>query len=136
MTIIEFLEARIAEDETLASEAARGSNGKWRRGREGWAPDDDECRVEGDAIAIYDEGGHDADQAEHIATHDPARVLAECAAKRAIIKRHEYECMGADDAAGKGCALDYEAWPCSTVRHLAVIYSDHPDYQQEWAKNG
>lgn len=60
-------------------------------------------------------------------------VRRECAAKRAIVGLHDYEWMGPDDAAGKGCEHDYEEWPCPTIRHLAAVYSDHPDYRQEWA---
>jgi len=24
------------------------------------------------------------------------------------------------------------SWPCRTLRALAAVYSDHPDYRQEW----
>lgn len=105
MGIIEFLEARIDEDEARA-----GS---------GWT-------------SLRDARWETDNYGRNFLT--PSAVLAECAAKRAIVGLHEYEWMGPDDAAGKGCALDYEAWPCSTVRHLATVYKDHPDYQQEWAR--
>ena len=49
----------------------------------------------------------------HIARWDPARVLAECEAKRQLIER-----VGNPDWAG--------------FRILALPYADHPDYQQEW----
>ncbi|UXM92517.1 DUF6221 family protein [Paenarthrobacter sp. JL.01a] len=135
MTITEFLQARIAEDEALATKAARGSDGEWHRGH-GWMPDEDECRVEGDSIVIYDEGGHDPNQAEHIARHDPARVLAECAAKRAIIELHR-RLFAAPHSICNRCTDyttgDADDYPCDTLCALATIYKDHPDYQQEWA---
>ena len=43
-----------------------------------------------------------------------ARVLAECAAKRAIIIYS----------------------PPKTIQYLAAVYADHPDYRQEWALVG
>ncbi|MCC3277548.1 DUF6221 family protein [Arthrobacter sp. zg-Y20] len=138
MDLKTFLLARIAEDEAVARAAVR------RDGR--WHVDQghplDESVVQGD-IHIYDEGGHTAEQALHIATHDPARVLAECAAKRAIVELHE---LGPDDrSAGKeqGCMIcgewdDYSGWgitgPCATLRALAAVHADHPDYQPEWAQ--
>jgi hypothetical protein len=63
--------------------------------------------------------------------YGPSRVLAECAAKRAIIAMYEQ----GDEAKG----WDPEAYIASTVfdamRALAAAYADHPDYQQEWATN-
>lgn len=143
MDILGFLEARIAEDEAVATRAAGGTSGRWSM------PWEDEARVEGDNMIVYDEGGHNLDQAEHIATHDPARVLAECAAKRAIIAEdfrlaeiEDYdrgcECSADDIRAGKCATLarveEEDGRPSSTIlRALASAYSDHPDYQQEWA---
>lgn len=60
----------------------------------------------------------------------PARVLADVAAKRAIVD--EWARLVFDDREppwgtgwreGLGFAL----------RHLAAVYSEHPDYRQEWA---
>ena len=102
-SIAEFLEARIEEDEERATS--------------GWS------RL-GDTRWETNNYGQD-----HLT---PAAVQAECAAKRGIIDMH----------LGDGC-LEYcrtctkehggVANPCPTIRHLATIYSDHPEYQQEWA---
>ena len=78
---------------------------------------------------------------EHAANTNPTRVLAECAAKRAIVEMHRRdpdvqrmiygdiypctECGDADDSPME--------WPCPTMRILAAVYADHPDYQPEWA---
>ena len=63
------------------------------------------------------------------ARHDPTRVLAECAAKRAIIAL-----FNPDD---KTETWDGEAWRASGIEDallaLAAVYADHPDYRQEWA---
>ena len=86
MTLVEFLEARIAEDEAEAKPMA----GLDDDDRGGWA-------------IVYAE-----------------RVLAECAAKRAIL-----------DVCDDG-----GPWPSDIdriERALAAIYKDHPDYRKEWA---
>lgn len=95
-TITEFLEARIDEDEQRASS--------------GWA------RL-GDSRWDTTEYGQD------ILT--PSAVLAECAAKRAIIAAHEQQVS--DD--------DPRAWivaSATLLTTLAAIYSDHPDYGKGW----
>lgn len=110
MTITEFLIARIAEDEAAANEqdgAEYHTDGAWPDGM-------------------------------------AARVLAECAAKRAIIEAHPDGNAAYKDAAGaylpmfRGyCATcsdhEVEPWPCPTLRAIAAVYADHPDYRQEWA---
>lgn len=66
------------------------------------------------------------------------RVLAECAAKRTIVAAHRSALDPYGDAAGATCTMcvdsgpDAQGFPCSTVRALAAVYSDHPDYQEEW----
>jgi len=52
---------------------------------------------------------------QHIERHNPARVLAECAAKRAII----------DEYTGSPATFQI-------IAHMAAVYRDHPDYRQEW----
>lgn len=66
--------------------------------------------------------------AEHIARHNPARVLREVAAKRAIV-----------DAAGWAREAennDYTAGWAEGLEHslylLAVAYDDRPGYRDEW----
>jgi hypothetical protein len=58
-----------------------------------------------------------ADAADHIARHDPARVLAEIEAKRRIVDLTEH-----------GCGDDYQR----VQRALALPYADHPDYDERW----
>ena len=111
--LTEFLLARIAEDEDLA---------------------DRSIQVGDQGAALVSFGSKDSPP---VLVMHPARVLAECAAKRAIIEQ-------AQDATD----LDKYAtddWPeprnlatqpyCGDVilRALASVYKDHPDYRQEWA---
>lgn len=71
----------------------------------------------------------------HIVRHDPARVLREVAAKRRLLANHQDDGDGCD-----GCGLNrleermYEvADECPTLRALASVWSDHPEYLSEWA---
>jgi hypothetical protein len=129
MTIVEFLEARIAEDERDANDATGAS----------WVvlPGVDVSMVNIDARLVRDDKwkfgrlghiattSHDAAYAEHIARWDPARVVAECAAKRAILDQHE--------RAHRVCVTCEREFPCPTLEIMAAVYSDHPDYDEEWA---
>lgn len=78
MNITEFLEARIEEDEATAQAAAdspAGAGGRWVS-----------CfrQIEGAGHAQVADT-QSSWYSDHIVRFDPARVLAECAAKRAII---------------------------------------------------
>lgn len=70
-------------------------------------------------------GNPDAADREHIARHDPARVLADVAAKRAIVR---------------ACAhnLEFEEYGYTlaerTLRALAQPYSEHEDYKPHWSQ--
>ena len=70
----------------------------------------------------------------HFARHDPARVLREVEAKRAILGRHEPGGDPADyDYGDAPCMEDERIWPCLTVRALAAVYSGHPDYDEAFS---
>lgn len=90
---------------------------------------------------------------EHIARWDPARVLAECEAKRRLIELHKlvtedytghwwtdpgppekYVTTGCDHCRSAGVdGEDYvNPGPCPTLRILATVYANHPAYRQEW----
>jgi hypothetical protein len=64
----------------------------------------------------------------------PARVLAECAAKRAIVELHE-EVTFADPVDGEfGCVTCGPGdRPCPTLTHLAQPYRDREGWREEWA---
>lgn len=58
--------------------------------------------------------------------HDPARVLAEVKAKRAIVDWIDGEL--ADDAA--------QQMPWELACHLAAVYADREGYRDEWRPSG
>jgi len=61
----------------------------------------------------------------------PARVLAECAAKRDLI-RLAAQAWTLDDLQANQ-DIGYDDIENTMLRTLAAVYKDHPDYQQEWA---
>jgi hypothetical protein len=131
MTITEFLTARLDEDEAVAracgdapwellpearqvnvaAEAIR--NEKWKYGRMGY-------------VASFEH----VENARHVALHDPARVLADVAAKRAIVAAW----AAADAAAGPypGTDAGVEMGLFEAIHHLASVYADHLDWREEW----
>jgi hypothetical protein len=73
------------------------------------------------------------------------RPLREIEVKRAIVAEHGPDCTGffgeTVPAMCQRCITDREGYeeqwqgdpyPCLTLRLLAAVYSDHPDYQQAW----
>lgn len=120
MTITEFLLARIAEDESVANaahrESMRGNAGPgFVRSRVAWAAQAKDVR------------GH-----ELIERITPARVLAECEAKRRIVDHFTSSAPGGDGEAetywfeGFRSAMEFVLWK------MAQPYADHPDYREEW----
>ena len=79
------IRACVAEDQRIARDASSTRSGTipaWRIDCPCGEVHADDCyarRIEGDNIVIYDEGGHDEDQARHIVRHDPQHVLARSA---------------------------------------------------------
>jgi hypothetical protein len=127
--VIAFLEARIDEDEA-ALRAIEDSSEPWRgqwvgdemnfslRTRNGWSL----------ARAVTVEGGFPPGVLAHIARHDPARVLREVEAKRAILDEHA-------QIPGDGVNFTFAEQNRAEdiLLALAAVYSDHPDYDSAWA---
>lgn len=133
VTITEFLMARIAEDEAVASDPYLDT------------PDLGPTFGTG-----YDTGGADGRSARFL-TIDPARVLAECRAKRRLVELHEAvrhprdgatsqftdepirldpicsECSGIDDP-----YIDQVDHPCDTIKAIAALYAGHGDFDESW----
>lgn len=137
-SLTDFLLARISEDEGVALGVAAGllnHGGTWdndgsevyRLGTALGAPgrcdqhepdlpnDCDDERI-AETVTVDDNHGREIAYAVHIARHDPARILAECEAKRAIV---------AYDHVDLATYIDM-------TRLLALPYADHPDYREEW----
>lgn len=135
--LVTFLNARYDEEERVAKAALRHGV-KYHERSPGTVDDGvwhtEGHRVEGIAITIYDEGGHTEEQAEHIALHDPARVLREVESKRRLLD----ESTGADWLPSNPgddqpeYAYGYARALNDVVKMLALPYSDRPGYREEW----
>ena len=164
MSITEFLEARIAEDEARARDAIdpERPGTRWQ-----WVTNKTDTIVAHGDLAEAQEyqpislrtveefptsAGNlpnfpiahaeevDPGAGEHIARHDPARVLAECAAKRAIVdlakKASEFE-KWYDDYEWQGTVEGSEPLTGDAILYaLAAVYKDHADYDPAWSPNG
>jgi hypothetical protein len=67
---------------------------------------------------------------DHQVRFDPARVLREVQAKRAILREHTPHTRGRHTVCSS-CSYGNSlgaTWPCLTVEKTAAVYSDHPDY--------
>ena len=128
-----FITARLDEDEA----AAKACNGPfpWKA-----ADDEDDSWIVKDAAGealIYDEGTPSLDEAKHIARHDPARVIREVTAKRAVLAWYA-DSVDASKlfkeklGTGTHMAAAAESY-LNVMRGYAAVWPDHPDYKQEWA---
>lgn len=124
MTLTEFLLARLDEDEAVARAAVtQEGEATWYVAPVHTAPRITRVRTSRDNVPVALVEGiekihDDTHLSEHIARHDPARVLAEVEAKRRIVARL------ADESSRR---YDYD-----TLRLLALPYADHPDYDEAW----
>lgn len=106
--LVEFLLARIAEDEEMAHDVQSYLSPK-------------------DTIDVFltrREG--DESRSKVVRPYDPARALADCKAKREIV-----DLIALTDS--PACHVD--AWTVAkrAVRAIAMIYAEHPDFREEWA---
>lgn len=136
--LIEFLQARLNEDQTAAEGASNKGHAEWHTvfGQTGdYEVEDDAGRpVTGELVEW-------TSQAVHIARHDPARELAEVAAKRAVVERHsssDFQYVG-DDGGGVSeyageptCDYCNRPWPCPDLLDVGLPFASHPDYREEW----
>lgn len=123
LTLTDFLLARIAEDDAVAREA---SPLPWEVADRGMAV------VTPTGFKVAPRIQRRATR-EHVARHDPVRVLAECEAQRRIVARHQSD--GDEFPLCTTCrevGPDAQAWPCDTLRALAAVHVDHPDFREEW----
>jgi hypothetical protein len=102
-----FVAARLDEDETEAKATADAD-------AEFWAD------VRGDGT--------------HFARHDPARVLRDVAAKRAILAEvvPAIEGMDMQIICEWGSSQDEPDAHLPLLKIMAAVYSDHMDYRPEW----
>lgn len=128
-TLIEFLEARLREDQEAAEAAAVGP----------WHMDESQriYAEDGSYVTSPWTNGERDDDLHHVVRHHPARVLREVSAKRAILEDIVSAMNGMDLQINGEWGLgpmdpaDYES--VALLQLLAMPYSDHPDYRKEWA---
>jgi hypothetical protein len=138
--LVAFLNARYDETEKVA-EAAIGNDSPR------WTADGGEVDHDGEdwkGPIVYDEGKPTDAQAQHIALHDPASVLLDLEAKRAVLAVHRPRSEALQDSscyapeACDGCGSDdYGPFSehtddCPTLRALALQFRPHPEYRAEW----
>jgi hypothetical protein len=127
--LVAFLRARLDEDEARALKARGEWDAEWVIAE--WQDLPDEVFTQ-------------------TRTYDPARVLREVAAKRVIAERHTvdvskvsqflydpYTGERVPDRYDVSCVTcdyigDDPSMTCDVLRHLAAVYSDHPEYRDEW----
>ena len=158
-TITEFITARLDEWEQSAREATPGpwsaadEHGLMPGATPAWCVS--QLTPAGayvqDVSDIPQGGDSEEADARHIALHNPAVILTLVAALRAIVNGHEPDvCEHIEDGTQhEYCEIcsnvtpmwddgpralvgDEGDWPCPTLRHIAAVWADHPDYDGSW----
>lgn len=143
MELVDFLHARLDEDESAARDATNDP----------WWDEDTSARFWGDErdaevacsqgrVATLPHEKNGVLNAIHIARHHPARILAEVETKRRLLEVHAPQ-PEPFSPSQKGCRVcsdnvrsDWRAnWPCLTLRMLARPYRDHPDFDPAWLED-
>jgi len=128
--LVEWLRAQLDEDERIARAAAREGGPAWQY--DGHAV---LTRREGDLVAVGSQDFLELERGNHIAAHDPARVLRETAAKRRMVEAYERTSHGErtaphDDMRDVARAK-VDSWRFA-LRLLALSYGDRSGYREEW----
>lgn len=129
--LIEWLRAQLDADEATAGSATSGP----------WSNDDPLAR-DGVFASAIDGFVVDCDYAHmgpfavhnatHIALHDPASVLADIAAKRAILDAYEEARSFYRDPANLHIPAGEAHGLLTALRHLTTAYADRPGFREEW----
>ena len=119
MTLVEFLEARLAEDELTANVAIEGAADWHALYAYRDVKDND-----GHYVVLADSRYPTVGQAAHIARHSPARILRQCEAARAVIAEFlRHDVLG--DVAGRSVAE-------AALKQLVSVYCEHADFDESW----
>ena len=131
--LLEFIEARLTEDQA-AAEAIDVPD--WRS-ESSWMselidPLPSQRRAYDGQFPLIT-----AEDVEHIARHDPARVLRDVPAKRRLLALHDIR-REVSDFEGRvstviWCATCNEPDWCLTLKLLALPFADHPGYDPSWS---
>ena len=112
--LVAWLTYRDDAGQMLYTTVASGGEGDW----DVWVANGQELPAPASARVVY----------------DPARVLREVEARRAILARYEDCLTRMEDpdysaVTARDQAREYEDF---VLPNLAAVYSSHPDYRQEW----
>ncbi|WP_055563627.1 DUF6221 family protein [Streptomyces atriruber] len=81
----------------------------------------------------YEGGGvWSREAADHIARHDPAHVLRDIEAKRALIDKYEEAVTFYNDPANRHVSAGEITGLRTALACAALPYGDHPDYDEEF----
>ncbi|MEU1597104.1 DUF6221 family protein [Streptomyces sp. NPDC005708] len=126
--LVAFLTARLDEEADLARRLdGAGCCGEWT--------------ASGDTVDFcqVDLAGFHPTIAQHVALHDPARVLREVEAKRRVLSRHALSPAEGDPERPwdnrDDCQFDGGLWPCDDLLDLTLPYQDHPDFPERYKPN-
>ncbi|WP_405549706.1 DUF6221 family protein [Streptomyces microflavus] len=132
--LLQFLHDRLTEDEQAAHAATwDDQSGTWtarppRASYERYTVVD---YCDDGVVAVTPENADADGVGQHVARHDPDRVLREVEAKRHILDSHIPDAASADEQINEewrsGSALADDL-----LRLLALPYVDHPDYKDAW----
>ena len=126
MTIVEFLTARLRDDESYALEAAKEFGPDWI---EIWSGQIDlsanlpERQPPDNRPWDAHVQTNDSRVSRYMVRYDPARVLREVAAKRAIVEFCDDDPLFLEGG---------YAYTDRALRLLAMVYDNHPDFNQAW----
>lgn len=128
--LVEWLRAQLDEDARRATAAAEEDGPDWHYDGRAVL-----TRREGDLVAVGSRDFMEPERGEHIAAHDPARVLREIDAKRRMIDAFERTSHGErtaphDDMRDVARAK-VDSWRFA-LRLLASVYADRPGYRETW----
>ncbi|MGI3199646.1 DUF6221 family protein [Streptomyces sp. GLT-R25] len=141
--LVQWLREQLDEDERVAREASG-----WLKPAAHWSLDEWSGREQPHSLIAQGSpklpvvgGRFTADpiptvQAEHIARHDPARVLREIDAKRRVVQAYEDAVTAFNDSGPAFTSHDRLTGSVSSLRGavelLALPYADRPGYLEDW----
>ncbi|WP_280185485.1 MULTISPECIES: DUF6221 family protein [Nocardia] len=143
-SILDFIAARVAEDEARARAAIEsvqddtdGDPGEWVASRT-YSGAFSACVdiVDADSSVVSDEGYPSYEQAVHIAAEDPNTTLRRCTMVRAMLRHAE---KVREDELEQASVLGYigrvvQPYTFQLMhRDLAAYWNTHPEYRKEWA---
>lgn len=147
VTIVEFIEQRLTEDQARAEAASPSPWDFYDRGHTAYIIGED-----GQTVAEWDQhylpGGRgwlsDHPNVRHIRAEEPAATLRRCAGVRRAVDATLDSISNLDGEMGDGCRPEeIRAGACTyphnhpdqspVLRGLASFWSTHPDYRQDWS---